>query len=320
MHVVLWERFRAVFYTPFYAALALGVFEKEGLTIDFGAVPPGADVCGALRDAKADVAWGGPMRLMQDADQRPPDQPRGQHVVGFCEVVTRDPFFLVGRTPRNFHLRDLADLTLVSVSEVPTPWLCLQEDLRRVGIDPASIRRIANLSMPHAVAALADGRADVIQTFQPIVEELVAGGRGSVWYAAADRGLTSYTTFFATRRWLTENPAAARAMVHGMFVAQQWIHSRDSEAIATLVAPYFEGVDRAILTAAIDRYLKLGIWGATPAMAEEGFDRQAAGLVSGGFIKRKPAFDDCMDMTFAEDVVRRFAGDGGLETALPNGG
>jgi NitT/TauT family transport system substrate-binding protein len=27
------------------------------------------------------------------------------------------------------------------VSEVPTPWLCLQEDLRQAGIDPAPLRR-----------------------------------------------------------------------------------------------------------------------------------------------------------------------------------
>jgi NitT/TauT family transport system substrate-binding protein len=30
-------------------------------------------------------------------------------------------------------------MRIATVSEVPTPWLCLQEDLRQAGIDPARL-------------------------------------------------------------------------------------------------------------------------------------------------------------------------------------
>ena len=67
----------------------------------------------------------------------------GCDLVCFGEVVTRDPFLLMGRTPKpDFTLADLASVTLATVSEVPTPWLCLQHDLRLAGIDPAGIRRV----------------------------------------------------------------------------------------------------------------------------------------------------------------------------------
>ena len=49
----------------------------------------------------------------------------------FCEVASRDPLLLVGKgNPSMFLLTDLARLKLGTVSEVPTPWLCLQHDLR----------------------------------------------------------------------------------------------------------------------------------------------------------------------------------------------
>ena len=35
---------------------------------------------------------------------------------------------------------------------------------------------------------------DAVQVFQPYAEELLASGAGHLWYAAADRGLTAYTT------------------------------------------------------------------------------------------------------------------------------
>ena len=49
--------------------------------------------------------------------------------------MTRDPFLLMGRTPKpDFKLADLKSVKLATVSEVPTPWLCLQNDLRLAGI------------------------------------------------------------------------------------------------------------------------------------------------------------------------------------------
>lgn len=303
VRITLWESFRAVFYTPFYASIALDNFRMRGIELDFDAVPVGVGVCDALRLGTANVAWGGPMRLMKDFDQRPADRPARDDVVGFCEVVARDPFFLVGRDERPFQLSDLLDLRLASVSEVPTPWLCLQHDLRCAGIDPERIDRVTDLTMQQSIEALADGRVDVIQIFQPAVEQLVASGNAFIWYAAADRGPTSYTTFFATRHWLKENQAAAHALVRGMQDGLDWIHGHEAKATAALVRSYFPDLDQHILSAAIDRYLRLKIWATTPIMDAGGFDRQADGLVSGGFIRTKPQMTDCIDVSIAQAAL-----------------
>ena len=133
MAVVIQELLRGLFYAPYYAALALGAYEQEGVEVRFVSAPSPGQAPDGLFDGTVDVAWGGPMRVNQMYEQRPDCD-----LVCFAEAVTRDPFLLIGRTPRpDFRLESLREARIGTVSEVPTPWLCLQEDLRRAGVDPA---------------------------------------------------------------------------------------------------------------------------------------------------------------------------------------
>ena len=104
---------------------------------------------------------------------------------GFGEVVARDPFFLVGKGDRpGFRLADLARLRLATVSEVPTPWLCVQHDLRRNGIDPHRLERVANRTMADNLAALGRGELDVARLFEPYASIAVRAGIGEILHHA----------------------------------------------------------------------------------------------------------------------------------------
>ena len=159
MPLILQEALRGLFYAPFYVALARDAFAAEGVEIRFTSSPHPNETALRVMDGTVDVSWGGPMRVMETYHKL-----AGCDLVCFGEVVTRDPFLLMGRTPRpDFTLADLASVELATVSEVPTPWLCLQHDLRLAGIDPAGIRRVAGRRMAEDVAALKAGTVDVIQ-------------------------------------------------------------------------------------------------------------------------------------------------------------
>src|SRR5271163_1412449 len=138
MPIKLAENFRAVFYAPFYATHSLGFFAREGIDVELIASANPGDAVSAVLDGAIDVTWAGPMRVMRarESDPRSP-------LVCFCEVVARDPFFLVGPVSSGpFKLSDLPRLRFAAVSEVPTPWMCLQHDLREQGIDPAALDRM----------------------------------------------------------------------------------------------------------------------------------------------------------------------------------
>src|SRR4029450_10817196 len=159
MALILIENFRAVFYTPFYAAFALNAYEAEGVEVQRVMSTTAAETNQALRSGRADVAWGGPIRLLLANNQEPDSD-----LMIFCEVVRRDPFFLVGRDPtRACELAHLLPVRVATVSEVPTPWLCLQHDLRLAGLDPAHVRRIPDRSMPENLAAIRAGEMGVME-------------------------------------------------------------------------------------------------------------------------------------------------------------
>ncbi|MGA3402516.1 MAG: ABC transporter substrate-binding protein [Acetobacteraceae bacterium] len=299
MAITLQESLRGIFYAPFYVALARQAYAAEGVTVRFASAPtPGRAALGVL-DGTADVCWGGPMRVMQ-AYARTPDC----DLVHFAEVVTRDPFLLLGRAPRpDFSLRDLLGLRFGTVSEVPTPWMCLQEDLRRAGMAPARIDRVSDRSMADNVAALLRGDLDVVQVFEPFAAALEADGGGNVWYAAARRGPTSYTTFYTRRALLRDRREELHGMVRAIDRTLKWVARADGAAIADAIAGFFPDVPPPLLAAACARYKALGIWGADPVLPRTGYDRLLSGLVSGGFVSPGTPFDVAVDNSLAADVV-----------------
>jgi len=298
MAIVLQESLRGLFYAPYYAALALGAFEKAGVEVRLVTAPTPAQAPNALFHGTVDVAWGGPMRVNQIYDQR-----AHCDLVCFGEAVTRDPFMLVGRVPRpNFRLAVLTAVRLATVSEVPTPWLCLQEDVRRSGFDPDALARVSGQSMVENVYDLRRGEVDVVQLFQPLAEELIASGEGHLWYAAAHRGLCSYTSFYTRYSILEAKREEMLGLVRGLYRTQKWLHRVHTGTLANVIKPYFPAVPHHLLVASLTRYRALGIWGPNPILPLAGYARLVAGLVSGGFARGTP-FETAVDNSLAEQVV-----------------
>jgi NitT/TauT family transport system substrate-binding protein len=294
----LFENYRFVLYAPFYAAHATGAYAAEGLEVDLLPSPGPGRAEAALLAGEADVMWMGPIRIMKE-HERDPASP----LTGFAEVVCRDPFSLVGWRPNpGFRLTDLATLRFSSVAEVPTPWLCLYEDVRAAGLDPSRLDRVADRTMEDSLTALADGSLAAAQMFEPFVERAVASG-GHIWQQSSARGLTSYTVFAARRDRLAAEPEPFRRMVRAMVRTQRWVAQASAAALAETIADYFPALDRSVLTGALARYKAQGVWAANPVLPEEGFLRLQRALLSSGYLGRPVPFADCADNRLAEEAV-----------------
>jgi NitT/TauT family transport system substrate-binding protein len=299
MRLRLYENYRFVLYAPFYAAHAIGAYAAEGLTVELLPSPGVGLAEQGLRDGTVDVIWAGPMRVMKHHDVNP-----GSELVCFAEIVCRDPFSIIGRRPNpDFRLTDLGAMRVATVSEVPTPWLCLQEDLRQVGMDPGRLARVGDRGMAENLASVKEGRLDAVQLFEPFVEEALATNIGHLWHAASTRGRTTYTAFVTTRDRLAADEEPLLRMVRAIFRTQQWIHLQSAQDIAAAIRPFFPSLDRAVLTGAVSRYRAQGVWGRDPILPEEGFDRLRRALVSGGFISRPIDYAACVDNRLARQVA-----------------
>jgi NitT/TauT family transport system substrate-binding protein len=293
MRVKLSENFRAVFYAPFYATHALGFYASEGVAVDLLNSPAPAAATAGLLDGSIDLAWGGPMRVMKARDLDP-----ASPLVCFCEVAARDPFFLVGKGDySDFRLADLPRLKIATVSEVPTPWLCLQHDLREQGVDPERINRVADRTMADNLKALRQGELDVVQMFEPYASMALRAGAGDILYAASTRGPTAYTTFLATRDGIGGNRMAFAAMVRATRRTLDWVAEHGAEEFADVVTPFYPDVARDILAGSLRRYRDAGLWARTPDVSRQGFARLAASLKSGGFISGTHGYEDCVDQS-----------------------
>lgn len=300
MTIRLSENFRALFYSPFYATQATGAFAAAGVEVEMIPSPsPGAAV-GVLRAGEVDVMWGGPLRVMMLHDTEP-----GCDLVCFCDVVARDPFFVIGAWPRpDFRFADLRGLRFATVSEVPTPWICLANDLRLAGIDPATIEHRGDRTMAENEAALAAGELDAIQVFQPYAERLIASDKGHVWYAAATRGLTAYTTLVTRRDVLAGRADELQRMTRAIHRTLQWFAKTPALEIAGLLKDYFPDLPTPLYAACIERYRALGLWGPDPVIRREGYDRLHAAMRASGALSRDIAFEACVDTAMAAQVVR----------------
>jgi NitT/TauT family transport system substrate-binding protein len=292
MQIRIAENFRAVFYAPFYAAQALGFYAREGVDVELINSSVAGDGVAALLSGTIDLTWGGPMRVIKARDQNP-DSP----LVSFCEVVARDPFFLVGRSvPPEFQLADLVAMRFAAVSEVPTPWLCLQHDLRLDGIDPSRLSRGADRTMAENFAALCNRQLDVVQVFEPYASLALQADAGRILHAANLRGPTSYTAFIATRDGFTRHRTAFATITRAIGQMRGWLAEHGAEDLAEVTASFFPDVSREILVSSLRRYRDAGIWACTPEISRAGFARLADSLLSGGFIARHPTYEDCVEL------------------------
>jgi NitT/TauT family transport system substrate-binding protein len=287
----LMENFRAIFYAPYYAAHRLGFYANEGVDVELVSSDAPGDAIAHLTNGTIDLTWGGPMRVMT-AHGRDDQSP----LVCFGEVVSRDPFFLIGNFKR-FKLSDLAHLRFAAVSEVPTPWMCLQHDLREADINPAMIAKTSDRTMPDNYASLREGRLDVMQAFEPFASKAEIDRAGTILYAASSRGPTVYTSFIATRSKVAARRDAFFAAARALAKMQRWLYAHSGTELAEVVASFFPDVPKELLVCSLQRYLDAGLWARDTAMSKQGFERLGLSFLSGGFLRRSPVFENCVDVS-----------------------
>ena len=300
-NIVLYENLRACSYTPFYLAQLARLFEAHGLQVDLRLSPSPPETAQGLIDGRADISFGGPMRVMMHHDAA---HARGEAspLVCFAQIVARDPFVLVGRVPnREFRFADLVGPRVGVATDVPTPWMLLYDDLDRAGIDPAALTRTPDAPMAENAAALKRGEIDVAQLYEPYAEGLVSGGHGHVWHRFSARGDIAYTTFYTTRRFAAERRDACVALARAMAAALTRLHAAAPAETAALVGPaFFPELPLERFERIVAQYREAGLWPRGIALPAAAYTRLKAALLTGGLISCDVPYDDAVDAALSQ--------------------
>lgn len=291
----IYENLRTVAYAPFYFASVSGEFAAQGLAPEIVTAADPTETAAGLLAGRVDVSWGGPMRVMLHHDRDP-----ACPLVCFCQVVARDPFYLLGRSARpGFRFTDLRGLRLGVTNEVPTPWMTFQDDVRRAGIEPGDLRRIADASMAELARALEAGAVDVIQVSEPHANQLIDSGAGHLWHTFANRGDLGFTSFYTTRQFVVDRPDTCAALTRALHNAIGAMLELAPADIAGHIASYFPAIESASLAACLARYLDSGLWSRSTLLTPSAYVRLKAALLSGGLIERDVPFESVIDNRFA---------------------
>ena len=285
--ITLYENLRTIVYTPFYLADRRGFWADEGLDVNIQLSPDPVETAEGLLAGRADISWGGPMRVMLQHDRDPECQ-----LVAFGQVVARDPFILIGREPNpDFSFRDLCDKRLAIAEEVPTPWMTFQDDLIRAGIDPTHLDIADRAKMSSFPGSLAAGEIDVAQVLEPHASTALAGGKAHIWHRFADRGDIGYTSFYTTRKYLQTNPSICQALLTGVERALNALATDPSDDVAAELATLFPDISLPLLAASIAGYKSSNLWPRQTDPTVTAFVRLKSALLSGGLISTDISFD-----------------------------
>ena len=293
--VTLCENLRTASYIPFYLAYAGDYWRAAGLDVTLWMSPEPAETAAALLDGRVPVSWGGPMRVMMHHNED-----RDCPLVCFAQVVSREPFYLIGREPKpNFRFQDLVGPKVAITSEVPTPWHLLQEDLTRAGIDPASLNRAPDRTMAENSEALRAGEIDVVQLFEPYADDLLAPGDGHIWHRFAERGDVAFTTFYTTRRFTQEGRDICIRLVRGIAAALTDAYELPAGDVAKTVSEFFPERSQASLTRIITHFREEELWARSPELPADAFVRLKGALLSGGLIDYDVPYDNVIDQALS---------------------
>ncbi len=294
--LILAEPFRALFYAPYYLAEARGAFTRQGLDLLMETAGTPNLAAQAVLEGRADLAWSGPMRVMQQraADANSP-------LKAFCAVVMRDPFMIVGRSAREgLHLAELGTFRLGLVTEVPTPVWCLAHAVAEAGGQKVKDR--AGGTMAENVASLLAGKLDAIQVFEPYASEVEAAG-GAVWHSQSSNGPLAYSSLYSTTATLTARREAMRGMVRALAETLRWLETAAPEEVATLLEARFPDLPLEIRTRAVARYQAAGLWTDGPHMPRAAFDALGAAMMRANTLPHIPDFDICVDEAIVTEAL-----------------
>jgi NitT/TauT family transport system substrate-binding protein len=284
---IQFTRFSA-FYSPLIVAIAGGWLEREGLRPRHSVAPPGKSAIAGLLDGSVHVAQSAPSQAIVALDSG-----RMPGAVHFAQINEKDGFFLVGRRPEpDFDWKRLAGREVL-VDHGDQPMAMFRYACFRRGADFGAIRATDAGSTEKMIEAFRAGRGDYVHLQGPAPQQLEHEGCGHIVAAVGEAvGPCAFSSLAATREWLASD--MARAFMRAYRGARAWLIAAPAAEVAALQAPFFPGVERAALAAAIAAYQKLGNWTPHVEITRAAYEATLDVFAHAGRIRTRPRYEDAI--------------------------
>jgi NitT/TauT family transport system substrate-binding protein len=249
---VQFTRFSA-FYSPLIATIAGGFLKEEGLEPRHSVAPPGKSAIDGVVAGTVHVCQSAPSQGFGPLEkgQTPP-------AVHFAQINEMDGFFLTGRAADPGFAWDMLKNRRVLVDHGGQPMAMFKYACHKRGLDFASIQAI-NVPSDQMDKAFRSGEGDYVHQQGPAPQQLEHDRVGHVVASVGQAiGPVAFSSLAATRAWLQTD--MARRFMRAYRKARGWLLATPAAKVAEAEASFFPEIDRAVLTATIGYYQKLGCW------------------------------------------------------------
>lgn len=292
----------SIFYAPQYAAIELGYFEEEGISLNL-ITGFGADkTMTALLSGEADIGFMGSEASIYTYSGGANDAP-----VNFAQLTQRAGNFLVVREEiANFDWSDLKGRNVLGGRKGGMPEMVFEYILRKNGIDPETDLHIdQSIDFGSTAAAFSGGLADFTVEFEPGATTLEQEGVGYVVASlGTDSGYVPYTAYCAKSSFLEESPELVQAFTNALQKGMDYVASHTPEEIAEVIAPQFPETDLDTITAIVTRYYEQDTWKTDLIFEKESFELLQDILEDAGELEERVPYDALVTTRFAETACR----------------
>lgn len=297
------EVVRSVFYAPMYVAINEGFFKDEGLSIDLSTGQGADKTMQQVLSNNADIGFCGPEQTIYINNQG-----RENYPVVFAKLTQTDGAFLVGREDEaNFTWSDLRGKNVIGGRPGGVPEMAFEYVLRANGLDPKEdVNMITNIDFTATAAAFKAGTGDYVTLFEPTASMLNKDASGYILKSVGESaGTIPYTTFFATKSYIDENPEIIQKFTNAIYKAQIWVANHSDQEVAESIASFFDGTDKEIMISVVKNYRAINAIATDPTIKEADLGRLMDIIHSydASLLPQRPEFTKIIDNSFADKAM-----------------
>jgi NitT/TauT family transport system substrate-binding protein len=288
----------AVYYAPQVIADELGFFRDEGLNVTYSTGSRRGGVLEALAAGNADFILGGLWRPVLYA-------PLGVELIAFAELVQQCDFLLLGRSPRedvNWSSLNGGRLLVTTVG-APSPWLLLDELLRRRGVDLNQLLIMPGFPADEARDLFERGFADLIEIADLAAAPLLHNGAHQVALWREDVGALPWSVYYTNRDLLSRFHTQAVSLTRAIARAQKWIAERNEEDLTDALKRRFVETPSHELRALVRAYVYQQYWPSSPVVEQDQVARLLS-ILSRAAPVGNVVVEDVVDETIAAEAVQ----------------
>lgn len=293
---------RSVFYSPQYAAIALGFFEDYGIEVELTTGQGADNVMTAVLSGQSDIGFAGPEASIYVYNEGKTNYPQV-----FAQLTKRDGSFLVSREKTdNFSWQDLKGKVVIPGRKGGVPYMTLEYVLKQNGLNPSSDLVLDDsISFDLMAGSFAGGNADYVTLFEPTASLTEEAGIGYIVAAVGEEaGEIPYTAYFALQSYIKDNEKLIQNFTNAVYKGQKWVEEHTADEIAEKIVGFFPDTDVETLATSIQKYKDIDAWNETPVLTEEAFNKLQDVMVEAGELEKKADYTKVVNNKYANSVTK----------------